>query len=1253
MSHDRLMELRVGILCLLMVGSAVAQSERGTIAGTVLDSTGAAVGGAAVTVTGEDTGGVYKTVSTGEGVYRVSDVAVGRYDVTVEVKGFKTSQQKGVLVQINTTAALNITLEPGDVKEEVTVLADAPTLQTESSDVGTVIDKRQIEELPLSLSSSSQSFLRSPETFVFLTPGTTGPGTSGSSNGNGIFTSKLSGGQNFGTEVLLDGVSIQRMDTVSAFDQIAPSVEAINEFKVTTSTPTAQFGRTSGGVESFTTKSGTNRYHGTVFDLFRNQALDAFPWSVDFQNQVIARNNAFFMASGQPDKVQRLAEKPPDHQNDFGGSLGGPVRIPHIYNGHDKTFFFFSWEQYRNNRGTTNLSTLPTDAERSGDFSALLGPDTGIPNPCTPGKDVLLGQIFDPSTTNTVLGCRMPFPGNKITNISPVAQKVLSYLPHANLSGNAQGNLNYFFSGRLPTRDTTMSFRIDENLSDKHKLFFSYSSRDQEVLNGTPALPPPLDGNFFNSNFSHLLRFGWDYIASPSVLNHLVVGFNRLWNSSTAQGVNGNNWPKVLGINNASGPTFPPIGFNGGPYGINYAGFGSNNFNQNIPSSVVLADSISWVHGRHSLRFGGEIRGLQFSVLNPATSPAYTFFNYETAYKANDQSLTGNPVASFLLGLPNQEALTISSHFPRWNQRYYALYVQDDVKLRSNLTVNVGLRWDIDTPRHEATGAMSVLDLKASNPATPGFPGALIYGNGATGAKTYFKDIGPRIGFAYSPGFMPNTVFRGGYSIYYAPLSYSDFGSQLASGTSVSPTFNSSDNFTPVQSWDVGFPAYTPPSNNNSPTLVNFSDSGNTVLPSYSRPGMVQNWTLEVQHQIAQDLIFTLGYVGQHGTRLHSNLAQVNTINPKYNFLGNQLNFLVDGTDGNNGPAILAQLGVSVPSWFVAGWGDGSGGRARIGQLLRPFPQFGTIGTNCCLENLGQSTYNALEAKVERRFRNGLNLLAAYTFSKTLTDSDSNYAVPFSAFGSNVFGAQNPYNLRAEKAVSYQDIPQTFVLSYLYELPAGPGKRYLNHGVASKVLGGWQIGGVQRYQSGSPTTISAGATSPANIYGGNWRYSLIPGQSLFLSNPSHWTPALDGFFNSAGPNSVGFQSGCTENSNGTFSFSSNSNSPILNCAALLDPSKIVGSVPGAPYVFGNLPPVEGWLRSPGYVNEDFAIIKRTQIRESSSIVFKLDIPNAFNRHVFSSLSGSPGDSFFGVPGGGGHGVLNGSRQIQATLRYEF
>src|SRR4029077_13131049 len=224
--------------------------------------------------------------------------------------------------------------------------ADAPTLQSESSDVGTVVSARQIEDLPISLSATGQSFLRSPETFVFLTPGTTGPGSAGSNSG--VFESKLAGGQNFGTEILLDGISVQRTDVVSAFDQTAPSVEALSEFKVTTSTPAAQYGRTSGGIESFTTKAGTNRYHGTVFDLFRNEALDANSWLFNYQNDLN-------VIGGAPP-----THKLRDRQNDYGGTLGGPVRIPRVYDGRDKTFFFFSWEQYRNKVGVTTSATVPT-----------------------------------------------------------------------------------------------------------------------------------------------------------------------------------------------------------------------------------------------------------------------------------------------------------------------------------------------------------------------------------------------------------------------------------------------------------------------------------------------------------------------------------------------------------------------------------------------------------------------------------------------------------------------------------------------------------------------------------------------------------------------------------------------------------------------------------------------------------------------------------------------------------------------------
>jgi len=996
----------VAFFVLVTASRALSQSDRGTIAGTVLDSSGGAVAGAQVTATGEQTGTVYTATSGPTGGFRIAEIRIGVYRVTVAAAGFKAEDKTGVVVQVNSTASLEYSLQPGDVKETLTVIADAPTLQAESSEIGTVVSTRQIEELPLSLNATGQSFLRSVQAFVFLTPGTAGPGTNSDSASSGIFESKISGGQNFSTEVLLDGASMARADSGSAFDQNAPSIEAISEFKVTTSSFSAGYGRTSGGVQSFSTKSGTNAFHGTAFDLLRNDKLDANSWTNDFNK----------------------APKPRDHQNDFGGSLGGPVWIPKLYKGRDKTFFFFSWEQYRNNQGFSSVTTLPTDAERTGDFSALLGAPTGATNPCD-GSPVLTGQIFDPSTTQTVGGvqCRTAFPGNKITTpLSAVAQKVLTFLNvHPNRPGTLNGLANNFlFSGSKPIRDTTMTFRIDQNWGTSNKFYFSYSSRDQEVLNGTPSIPAPLDPNFLNSNFTHYTRFGWDRTISSTMINHFNIGLNRLNDFSKGESVTGVDWDAVLGISGASGPVFPQFSFSGSPLGIGYQGLSAANDDGNLPNGLIVAEIFSWVKGSHTMSFGFDWRSYQFSRLSQAQqSPSYTFQNFQTAYTPNN-SQTGDPFASFLLGVPHEESLQINSIFPRWVSNYYAGYVQDDYKFRKNVTLNLGLRYDVETPRHEAHGAQSVLDLAAPNPGTPGTLGAMIYGRNATGAKTYYKDFGPRIGFAYSPAklfrLLNHSVLRGGYSIYYAALSYSDFGNNLTSGTSARPDFVSQNKFTPVQSPDKGFPSFTPPSNNQDPTLNNggFPDY---VAPGYGRPGMVQNWSLEVQHQLATDLILSVGYVGSHSTRLHSNLAQINSIDPKYYSLGFKLN---DTVTSPAGQATLSSLGVTVPSWFIPMYGP----NVQVGQLLRPHPQFQSIGTNCCLENLGQSTYNALQAKLERRFRNGLNLLASYTYSRTLTDADSSFPI-FTGFNSGVFGAQNPFNLKGEKAVSFQDIPHTFVLS--------------------------------------------------------------------------------------------------------------------------------------------------------------------------------------------------------------------------------
>jgi hypothetical protein len=1205
----------------ITAGTALSQSDRGAIAGTILDSSGAIVQGAAVVATGVDTGAVYRTTSTDTGAYRISDMQVGAYNLTVTATGFKTSEQKGFVVQVNTTSSLDITLQTGDVKETITVLADTPTLQTETSDVGTIVDKRQIMELPLAL--GGQGVLRAPEAFVFLTPGTTGPGSNDSSNG--VFEAKLGGGQNFGNEVILDGASTARADSGSAFDQTAPSVESLQEFKVTTSTVPAEFGRTSGGVESFSTRSGTNTYHGTAYDIFRNEDLNANSWFNNLQ--------------GQPRNL--------DRKNDYGGTLGGPVRIPKLYDGRDKTFFFFSWEQYRQTQGSTITSTVPTDAERQGDFSSLLTTTSLGTNPCD-GSTMFQGQIFDPSTTKTVGGqqCRTAFPGNKIPTISTVAGNILKLIPESTNKSATQNN--FVLTSNNPILSTTMSFRIDQNLGDRQKFFFSYSSRDNENINGSPALPNPLDTTFFSSFFTHYARLGWDDTISSTLLNHLNVGLNRVNSDSTATSVNGTDWDKTIGLAGANGPTFPPIFFNNDNQGL--SSFGSANADDDVVNSLVVSDSLSWVHGRHNLRFGVDWRAFQFSVVDQShQSPSIGFDIAQTAAEPGQGKATGDPFASFLLGAPASVSLAVRSRQPRFVSNYYAAYVTDDFKVRRDLTLNLGLRYDIETPRHEAAGAQSVFDPNAPNIGTGGDPGAISFsgiplngalifggigpgrsGTSASGAKTYHKDFAPRLGFAYSPnalfGKLQRTVIRGGYGIYYAPLTYGDFGQALTDGFTASPSFNGV--FDPALLLDAGIPSFPPP-----PNLDPAQDNGGSgggfggvtyLAPSYGRPGMVQNWDLEVQHQFTTDLILSVGYVGNHGTHLRSSLAQINNLNPQFFALGNALNAPINSSTATT-------LGINPPFQnFETLYGPGN-----IAQALRPFPQYQSINTDCCLENLGQSTYNALLAKLERRFHNGLNLLASYTYSKTLTDADS--ALPAFVSFSGGGSVQNSYNLRNEKSLSYQDIPHTFVVSYIYELPVGKGKKFLNKsGAVDKALGGWQIGGVQRYQSGQPLAFGCATGIPS--YDGCIRYNLVPGQKLLSSTASSFN--VGNVFLHGGV-------GCTENPDGTFSAPAGA-ATYWNCAAFIDPNA-ANLVAARGYTFGDMPRIIGSVRSQGYVNEDFSIIKRMSLFESHSLILKAELFNAFNRHVFTRPDTGVQDGTFGTS----FGTVNGPRNVQFTLRYDF
>ncbi|HUK48223.1 MAG TPA: carboxypeptidase-like regulatory domain-containing protein, partial [Terriglobales bacterium] len=965
----------------ILVSTVTAQTNQGSIAGNVSDPSGAMVPNAKVVAREVDTGTTYQTVSSSAGAYRFPNVNIGTYNVTATASGFKVATLTGVAVQVASTTALDIKLQTGVVTENVEVNAEAPTVASESSDIGTVVTQQQTLQLPLALGSTVQA-MRSPEAFVFLTPGAVGPG-SDSGNG-GTFESKISGGQNYATEVLLDGASTTRSENGSSFDETAPSVEALGEFKVLTSTIPAEFGRTTGGVESFTTKSGTNAYHGDVYDLFRNEDLDANTWGNDLN---LKYNIGPRSASATP----------LDRQNDYGVTMGGPVRIPHIYNGTDKTFFFFSWEQYRQNQGGVQTSTVPTTPERGGDFSQILDTANVLgTNPCD-GTPIYQGEIFDPTTTRTVGGveCRTAFmneagsTGNVIPSgmFSNVGQKLMSFYPDPQ-----NGNLtnNYLFPYSYPILDTTTTVRIDQNISEKMKAYFTYSSRENVRISTTPEWAGPAGygrNQFFGT---HFIRFGYDYTISSNMLNHLNLGYNRTNSKNVGAAVglgHGTDWDSTLGISGASGPMFPGITMNG-PNAS--SGFGDNVDGDTIDNGFRFSDTFNWLHGKHDFKIGYDQWYQQYSPLNfQNTSGSFTFDDGATGGTPTTTNLSGNSIASMLLGDPTTASVSAYAGQARWLRSYFAGFFQDSYKITPTLTINWGIRYEVDEPQKEAYGDTSNIDVTAPNPGAGGLPGVLVFagkGAGRNGnlnerwANIWYKDVGPRLGFAWAPAMLHGkSVLRGGYGILYGGLQYADFGGFNRTGFAANPSFNSPNGFDPALAIDSGIPAYPAPPNLD-PTQLNFQGPQYTA-PSSGRPPMIQNWSLEVQHEIVTDLLADVAYVGQHSTNLRSNYDAVNTLNPGYFGLGPLL------ADTISSPQAIA-AGINSP---FAGFPS----NALVAQALVPFPQYYGFNTDGTLENLGQSTYNALEASLERRFHNGLNLMASYTWSKTLTNADS--ALPYFA----------------------------------------------------------------------------------------------------------------------------------------------------------------------------------------------------------------------------------------------------------------
>ncbi|HTW47729.1 MAG TPA: TonB-dependent receptor [Acidobacteriaceae bacterium] len=1202
---------------------ARAQLDTGSVSGVVTDPAGKVVSGASIKATEIATGTIYSTVSSSAGYYVFPSLHTGSYKLSVSAPGFSTAVYNGVSVVIGTGTTRDAALAVGSATETISVMSATASLETATSEIDATISPSQVEDLPLQVTGN----LRSLSTLEFLVPGTVGPGTS--SGGSGFQMTKINGGQEEGTDYLVDGITTNRMENGSgSFDIVAPSVEAVNEFHIDLSGLPADLGRTTGGLANFNTRSGTNQYHGAIFDFYKNAALDANNW---FNNGYLAETPESNVA------VRDSLQRPADTKNDYGVSLGGPVRIPHLYNGHDKTFFFFAWEQLRYNTGSAVTSLIPTPAEVGSngqylDFTSTLGAQIpGASDGCN--SKLYYGEIFDPNSETTVNGvsCRTPltYNGNlneiPISRLSNVAKTVLQYLPAPNLTG---GTNNYVYDTTDSIAQTVYSLRIDQNLSANHRIWAFFDSRENTDQGNGLNLPAPINsaGGGAVNQLGKLFRFGWDWIVTPHVVNSLTFGTNRSnnYNLSRAAGMNA-DWDSKLGIANGSGPVFPGFVFVGSPY----PGFGENIDSQDVDNTLALNDIVHWQRGAHSFTFGGETQYHQYSFVSKiggtcsGNAGCFTFWDNQTASDTTYWGQDGNSFAAFLIGQAGTANALSQLHAPRWITHYGALFGQDDWKLRTNLTLNLGFRWDYDTPRHEAEGDTSIMDMTAPNSAAGGIPGALVFAgkgtgrNGNTGetwANTWYKDFSPRVGLSWAP--IRKDVIRGNGGIYYGPLVYADFGQGTMQGFTVNQTLFTADPLSGPQ-LDAGLPVL-PTSPDVDPTQLN-TQGVDSIEATFGRPAMVETWTLENQYQLTPNLFFSLGYLGMHSTRLHGLIDYPNDIPQQDLSMGTCLEWWAEAPcpNGFSSPAL------NPYSSFYQEWGS----EVWVEQALRPFPQYGYINQDSYLQNVGQSSYNALEAKVEHHFSNGLNVLASYTFSKTLTDADA--IQPYYSTLQNQGGTQNPYDHKAEKAVSNEDIPQNLVLSYLYELPVGRGKALLGNTPrpVNAVIGDWRISGVQRYMSGQPISFWGANGIPG--FDNGIRPNRVAGQPVRRSgafNPFNFVnDGNTGYDHASGACTTGY----------------------WNCAFVTDPNPNPGV--NVPYQFGNMPRNSADIRSFGFYDEDIGINKTIPIREGINAEFRGEMFDAFNRHVFNKPDSGVQDTSFGQVGS----TLLGPRNVQFVLRITY
>ena len=1173
-------------VCLMSLAprTAFAQASAG-ITGTVTDTSGAVVKGAIVTITNEDTSVGDHTVTESAGTYSFRGVLPGRYTISVNAQGFKKEVRKGVNVEVSSNSTNDFALSAGGSNETVNVTAEELTLNTTQPELGSTIEPIVVEALPVEVSGRG----RQVDQLQFMAPGTTGS----------TFSHRVSGGVDFEQEIIYNGIPAPQPETEGYTTNFNPPFDLVEEFKVERSTFSAQYGLGQGAL-TYQMKSGTNKYHGSGFEINRNNFFD----SVGFFN------GHAWNSSNPTDKTI------PDHENNYGFSISGPIRIPHLYDGRNKTFGHYSQEWYKQNAENTNYGTVPTAQEKTGDFTDFQGID-----PVTKQQAVI--PIYDPQTgaqfqCNGVLNVICP------NRISPLAQSLIQFIPDPDKQGSGVAGMDdnkNFVPNSIPNIQHVWGFTADQTLTPTQSLHYAEwrNTFHNSGFDQSPIVPTtnPLQSERYYPNIGSAFLLNY----TNALTSHLVATAGFGWIGEINNQFNLAKFAaktEYYGVLNED--IFPSVTFGGLHAPTSWGTGGSNSGSVNRKLGVAVVNNWLWTKGRHTFNIGGEVRrSLQDDNEEQTEGGHFAFSQNETSIHDSTNpnfGSYGSSFASFLLGLPDEEDRSGSQEESLRNLDF-SPYIQDDIKLSSKLTLNVGVRWDIQVPFTEKHDAIVFFnqDNPGTDPAASNIAGSLSKFGTCTGCAGYERaDIhwghfGPRFGFAYK--LSNKMVIQGGLNVAFLDGGAYEYGTSKVAvnyGNLLNGQYHrpSSGSYTSAPgSWDtnpIAALALTP----FSPGL----GSANQVDAFSKKDGYApysEQWNINFQRELPYSMFLEAAFVGNRVIHLPSQNNRIGQMNPSYDA---QYGSVLSSCASNAGNSVLTdtfQSGCAQQDGFTtpyANFASDFGGSSTVAQALGPYPQYSYIFNN--FEGYGTTYYESAQIELEKRFTNGLSFLAGYTLSRLMDNTSSG----FSSFTS---GGINKYNQKPEWAISNSDEPQTLKVSGTYELPIGPGKKFVNNHLMGNIVGGWQVGWILDYESGGADGVGENGSPFPNGFNRPNRDTAAG-----LSTASY-KRVRDYFVGKTAVAQIFPQSGFT-----------------------LTPSQ---------YVIGNATRNYSELRGPGYAFESLNARKRFYLGEKLQGILTVDYFNAFNRTLFNGPDTNYSDGTYGQVTGQGSNISN--RQGQITLRLEF